>query len=113
MKQVRAIIQPFMAAKVFKALRQIEGLPGLTMSRVAGWGEAGVQDADHTFEEGGYIFAHKIMLDIVVADELVDEIVEAIHRTAHTGNLGDGKIFIYDVVDACKIRTGDRGPDAL
>lgn len=113
MKEIKAIIQPFMAAKVFKALRQIGDLPGLTMSRVAGWGEAGAQDGDHTFEEGGYIFAHKIMLNIVVADELVDVIVETIHRAAHTGNFGDGRIFVYDVADAFKIRTGDRGPDAL
>ena len=113
MKEIRAIIQPFMSAQVFKALRQIGDLPGLTMSRVAGWGEAGAQDVDHTFEEGGHIFAHKIMLEIVVTDELVDLVVDTIRDAAHTGNVGDGKIFIYEVADAVKIRTGDRGSDAL
>ncbi|MBT8464896.1 MAG: P-II family nitrogen regulator [Deltaproteobacteria bacterium] len=113
MKQIRAIIQPFMSQKVFDALRQVEDLPGLTMSRVVGWGEASIQGADQTFEEGGHTFAHKIMLDIVVTDELVDVIVRTIHQAAHTGNFGDGKIFVYDVADALKIRTGDCGPDAL
>lgn len=113
MKEVRAIIQPFMSQKVFDALRRVGDLPGLTMSRVVGWGEANVQGADQTFEEGGHTFAHKIMLDIVVTDELVDVIVETIREAAYTGNFGDGKIFIYDVADALKIRTGERGPDAL
>ena len=113
MKEIRAIIQPFMAAKVFKALHRIGDLPGLTMSRVAGWGEACTAGADHTFEEGGHMFAHKIMLHIVVTDQLVDLIVETIRDAAHTGNIGDGKIFIYEVVDALKIRTGDRGTEAL
>ena len=113
MKEIRAIIQPFMSHKVFDALRGVGDLPGLTMSRVVGWGEANVQGADQTFEEGGHTFAHKIMRDIVVPDELVDVSVETIHRAAHTGNFGDGKIFVYDVADALKIRTGDRGPDAL
>ena len=113
MKEIRAIIQPFMSHKVFDALRQVGNLPGLTMSRVVGWGEACVEGADQTFEEGGHTFAHKIMLEIVVTDDLLDVIVETIHRAAHTGNLGDGKIFVYDVADALKIRTGERGPDAL
>ena len=113
MKEIRAIIQPFMSARVFKALRQIGDLPGLTMSRVAGWGEACAEDADHTFEEGGYIFAHKIMLEIVVPDELADLVVETIRQAAYTGNVGDGRIFIYEVADALKIRSGDRGTEAL
>jgi len=113
MKEIRAIIQPFMSRKVFDALRRVGDLPGLTMSRVVGWGEADVQGANHTFEEGGHTFAHKIMLDIVVTDDLVDVIVETIHRAAHTGNFGDGRIFVYDVADALKIRTGEPGPDAL
>lgn len=111
MREIKAVIQPFMLEPVLAALHQIEGLPGLTVSEVRGFGRGG---ADRLRSEGTAAeHVHRTRLELVVSDHLVDEVVEAIRKAAHTGRKGDGKIFVLPVLDAVQIRTGDRGEEAL
>jgi len=113
MKEIKAIVQPFMLEKVFDELRKHSGLPGVTVSEVIGWGKSRAENAEEEASEEGSAFAKKTKLEIVVADEHLDSIVEIITRAARTGRPGDGKIFISDVLDVVRIRTGLRGGEAL
>lgn len=113
MKEIKAIIQPFMLEHVLHALAAIEELPGLTVSQVSGWGKARGVGASDPVEHGGHRLAKKTKLEIVVSDELAPAVTEAISTSARTGNAGDGKIFVYDVRDAIMIRTGGRSKEAL
>lgn len=113
MKEIKAIIQPFMLQKVCEALREIEGLPGATVSQVLGWGKALAADTEDTVEESGYIFARKTKIEVVVPDALASQVMAVIGEAARTGNTGDGKIFIHELVDVVKIRTGERGENAI
>ena len=98
MKEIKAIIKPFMLEKVVDALRGIHGLPGITIS------------AAHSLsaERGTFDQFTKTKLEIIVADGAVDAVVEAIRQSAHTGNAGDGSIFVIAVEQSIKIRTGER-----
>lgn len=113
MKEIKAIIQPFMLDQVLAALREHERLPGVTVSEVLGWGKSRAADAAEPAREGSFPVAKKTKLEIVVADELVEAIVDVIARAARTGRPGDGKIFIIDVNDTVKIRTNERGVAAV
>jgi nitrogen regulatory protein P-II 1 len=113
MKEIKAIIQPHMKDPVFDALAQKEDLPGVTVESTSGWGRSKAADAEHPVESGPHRFAKKVKLEIVVRDEQLDELVDLIREKAHTGRPGDGKIFVYDVGDAVRIRTGERGSDAI
>jgi nitrogen regulatory protein P-II 1 len=113
MKEIKAIIQPFMFDKVIDALREHGGLPGVTVSEVIGWGKFPAENAAEEVSEGSSPFTNKTKLEIVVADELLESIVNIIARAAQTGRPGDGKIFISNVLEAVKIRTGERGNDAI
>ena len=113
MKEIKAIIQPFMLQYVCDALEAIEGLPGVTISQVAGFGKTRGLDAPEVHAEAGRDFAKKTKVEVVVPDALADRVVEAITRAAHTGKPGDGKVFLIDVAGAVRIRTGERGEDAL
>ena len=113
MKEIKAIIQPFMLEKVCDALSQIPDLPGLTVSQVVGWGKARAANAKDTLVEAGRTFARKTKIEVVVSTSLADQVVAAIAGAAHTGNAGDGKIFIYDLSEVVKIRTGERGEAAI
>lgn len=113
MKEIKAIIQPFMLGKVCEALGEIEGLPGLTISQVMGWGRAQAANAADTVEEAGSTFARKTKVEIAVPAALVDQVVNVIVAAARTGNVGDGKIFVHDLVEVVKIRTGERGETAI
>ncbi|NHZ73332.1 MAG: GlnB [Nitrospirae bacterium] len=113
MKEIKAIIQPFMLEQVLHALAAIRELPGVTVSEVTGWGKARGKGVSDAVSEAGHSLAKKTKLEIVVADTLAPEVAEAIATSAHTGNVGDGKIFVYDVQDAIKIRTGGRSGEAL
>jgi nitrogen regulatory protein P-II 1 len=109
MKEIKAILQPFMLNKVIEALRAIEGLPGITVSHgVQGYGRASPQNRDEL-----ELPEAKVKLEIVVSDDLAEKVIQTILATAHTGNGGDGKIFIYPVEDVAKIRTGQRGEIAI
>mgnify|MGYP001560520601 CR=1 FL=1 len=110
MKEIKAIIQPFMLDKVIEALRTMsEELPGIIISHVHDYGRTHGRDSADTFGET----EQKVKLEIVVGDELVEPVIAAIAANAHTGNPGDGKIFIYPVSDIIKIRTGERGVKAI
>ena len=109
MKEIKAIIQPFMLDRVLGELEAIEGVPGAIISRVEGWGRSPVERA----HESEHASAHKTKLEIVVDDDLAPAIVAAIARGAHSGNVGDGKIFVIDVAEVVKIRTGERGRAAI
>lgn len=113
MQEIKAIIQPFMLERVLRALVTLHDLPGLTVSEVAGWGRTQADDARDVVHHGGHAFASMKKIEIVVADHRVAEIVETIRRAAHTGNPGDGKIFVSEVGEAVKIRSGQKGDAAI
>ena len=100
MKEVKAIIKPFMLEGVIDALRQIKGLPGITIS------------AAHSLsaEHGTFDQFDKTKLEIMVPDDLVETVVEAVQKAAHTGNPGDGRIVVIPVEKTVRISTGERGP---
>jgi nitrogen regulatory protein P-II 1 len=109
MQEIKAIIKPFLLTKVIDALREIPELPGITISHVHGYGGTHGADANVDLVEA----VAKVKLEIVVNDERVETVVNAIAVNAHTGNSGDGKIFVYPVKDVIKIRTGERGEGAV
>lgn len=112
MKKIEAIIKPFKLDEVKDVLNEI-GTQGLTVSEVKGFG----RQKGHTelYRGAEYVvdFLPKIKLEIVVADDMVEEIVNAIIKTAHTGRIGDGKIFVLPVEEAVRIRTGERGDSVV
>ena len=112
MKLITAILKPFKLDDVREALSEI-GVQGVTVTEVKGFG----RQKGHTelYRGAEYVvnFLPKVKLEIAVTDEMVEPAIEAITRVASTGKIGDGKIFVYDVEDAVKVRTGARGYDAL
>ncbi len=109
MKEIKAIVKRIMLDKVIDSLQELPHLPGITMSMVYGFSRHD-PDGDPRDLTGE---AKMAKLEVVVPDELVDKVIETIARAAHTGLTGDGKIFIYDVADVVKIRTGERGESAI
>ena len=111
MKKIEAIIKPFKLDEVKEALHEI-GLQGITVIEAKGFG----RQKGHTELYGGaeYVvdFLPKVKLEVVLDDDQVERAVEAIQRAAHTGRIGDGKIFIMPIEDAIRIRTGERGTEA-
>jgi nitrogen regulatory protein P-II 1 len=112
MKKIEAIIKPFKLDEVREALSEI-GIMGMTATEVKGFG----RQKGHTelYRGAEYIvdFLPKIKLDIVVSDKMVDKVIETITKTAQTGKIGDGKIFIMNVEEAIRIRTGEKGDTAV
>ena len=112
MKKIEAIIKPFKLDEVKEALQEV-GLQGITVTEAKGFG----RQKGHTelYRGAEYVvdFLPKVKIEIVLADELVDKAVEAIQNAARTGRIGDGKIFISNVEQAIRIRTGESGTDAL
>ena len=112
MKKIEAIIKPFKLDEVKDALNEI-GIQGMTVTEVKGFG----RQKGHTelYRGAEYVvdFIPKIKVEIVTADNLVDKVVSTIERTAKTGKIGDGKIFVYPVDEAIRIRTGERGETAV
>ncbi len=112
MKKVEAIIKPFKLDDVKDALHEV-GVSGMTVSEVKGFG----RQKGHTelYRGAEYVidFLPKVKIEVVVENSLLDNVIEAIASAARTGRIGDGKIFVLDVAEAIRIRTGDRGPDAL
>lgn len=113
MKEIKAIIQSFLLSKVVEALKEIERLPGVTVSEVHGFGRAKAAGSPGAFLDGTVEYVKKSKLEVVVPDELGEKVVQVIREHAHTGNPGDGKIFIYRVEDVVRIRTGERGESAI
>jgi nitrogen regulatory protein P-II 1 len=112
MKKIEAIIKPFKLDEVKEALNDV-GLQGLTVTEAKGFG----RQKGHTelYRGAEYVvdFLPKVKIELVLEDSLVERAVEAIQRAAHTGRIGDGKIFISPVEDAIRIRTGERGNEAI
>jgi nitrogen regulatory protein P-II 1 len=112
MKKVEAIVKPFKLDEVKEALQKI-GIQGMTVSEVKGFG----RQKGHTelYRGAEYVvdFLPKIKVELVVSDELADKAVQAIVEAANTGRIGDGKIFVTHIEEAIRIRTGERGPDAV
>ncbi len=112
MKKVEAIIKPFKLDEVKEALNAA-GLSGLTVCEVKGFG----RQKGHTelYRGAEYVvdFLPKVKLEIIVREEQVAEVVEAIQEAAKTGRIGDGKIFVSNIEEVIRIRTGERGEDAL
>ncbi len=112
MKKIEAIIKPFTLDAVKQAL-QSAGVSGLTITEVKGFGRQKGHTEMYRGEEYVVDFVPKIRIDIVVKDDLVEQVVGAILKAAHTGKIGDGKIFISDLNDAIRIRTNERGESAI
>ena len=112
MKKIEAIIKPFKLDTVKDALSKV-GIRGLTASEVRGFGRQKGHTEIYRGAEYQVDFVPKVKLEILVADEQVDVVVATIQEAAETGQIGDGKIFILPADDAVRIRTGERGPDAL
>jgi len=112
MKKVEAIIKPFKLDEVKESLSSI-GVQGLTVSEVKGFG----RQKGHTelYRGAEYVvdFLPKVKLEIIVKDDMVSQVVEAITKAAKTGRIGDGKIFVQSIDEVVRIRTGERGPDAI
>ncbi len=112
MKLVMAIIKPFKLDEVREALMGL-GVQGLTVSEVKGFGRQKGQTEIYRGAEYSVSFLPKVKIEIAVADDMVDSVVEAISKAANTGRIGDGKIFVLDVMQAVRIRTGETGAEAL
>ena len=112
MKLIVAIIKPFKLDEVREALADV-GVNGLTVTEVKGFG----RQKGHTelYRGAEYVvdFLPKVKIEIVVADDAVDGAIESIVKAARTGKIGDGKIFVYEVEQAIRIRTGEMGEDAV
>jgi nitrogen regulatory protein PII len=112
MKKIEAIIRPFKLDEVKDALIE-EGIKGLTISEVRGYGRQKGHTETYRGSEYQIEFVPKIKIEIVVDDALQEKVVDAILRTAKTGQVGDGKIFISDIQEVIRIRTEESGSHAL
>lgn len=112
MKKIEAIIKPFKMEAVKEALAEI-GVEGMTVSEVKGFGRQKGHTEIYRGSEYTVDFLPKVKLEIVLADELAQPAVEVITQAAKTGKIGDGKIFVSEVVQAIRIRTDERGADAV
>jgi len=112
MKKVEAIIKPFKLEEVKEALNAL-GIQGMTVSEVKGFG----RQKGHTelYRGAEYIvdFLPKVKIEVVVQDEILDKVLDAVTRAAKTGRIGDGKIFVIPVEDTVRIRTGETGEEAI
>jgi nitrogen regulatory protein P-II 2 len=112
MKLVSAIIKPFKLDEVREALTEI-GVKGVTVTEVKGFG----RQKGHTelYRGAEYVvdFLPKIKIDVAISDDMLDQVIEAIEKSAHTGKIGDGKILVSDLEQVIRIRTGEIGADAL
>ena len=112
MKMVSAVIKPFKLDEVREALSAI-GVEGITVTEVKGFG----RQKGHTelYRGAEYVvdFLPKIKIDVAVKTELLDQVIEAIEKAANTGKIGDGKIFVFELEQVIRIRTGETGADAL
>jgi nitrogen regulatory protein P-II 1 len=112
MRKIEAIIKPFKLDEVKEALHSI-GIQGMTVSEVKGFG----RQKGHTelYRGAEYVvdFLPKLKVEIAVSDDLADKAVEVIVQAANTGRIGDGKIFVLEIEQTVRIRTGERGPDAV
>ena len=112
MKLIMAVIKPFKLDDVREALTPL-GVQGLTVTEVKGFGRQKGQTEIYRGAEYHVSFLPKVKIEVVVSDTLAEQVVETIARTANTGKIGDGKIFVLDVERAVRIRTGEQDAEAL
>jgi nitrogen regulatory protein P-II 1 len=112
LKKVEAIIKPFKLDEVKDALSDI-GVHGMTIAEVKGFGRTGGKT--EIYRGSAYVvdFVPKVKVEVVVKDDMVHQVIEAICTAAHTGRIGDGKIFVTSIEEVVRIRTGERGEDAI
>jgi nitrogen regulatory protein P-II 1 len=112
MKKVEAIIKPFKLDEVKDALSEV-GIQGMTVTEVKGFGRTGGKK--EVYRGSAYVvdFVPKVKVEIVVADEQTQQVLDAIEKSAKTGRIGDGKIFVSSIDKAVRIRTGETGEDAI
>ena len=112
MKKIEAIIKPFKLDEVKDALAEV-GVQGMTVTEVKGFGRTGGKK--EVYRGSAYVvdFVPKVKIDVVVPDSLVQSAIDAIEKTARTGKIGDGKIFVTPVDEVIRIRTGETGEDAI
>ena len=112
MKKIEAIIKPFKLDEVRDALAEV-GVEGMTVSEVKGFGRQKGHTEIYRGSEYTVDFLPKIKLEVAVPSDLVDRVIESITTAAQTGKIGDGKIFVSEIEQAIRIRTGETGPEAL
>lgn len=112
MKLLKCIIQPHKLEQVKDALNNI-GIKGMTVAEVKGYGRQRGHKEIYRGLEYNIFFLPKIMIEVAMEDNLVDEAVKVVQENARTGHIGDGKIFVMEVANAIRIRTGEEGQDAL
>ena len=112
MKKVEAIIRPFKLDEVKDSLAEV-GIQGMTVTEVKGFGRTGGKK--EVYRGSAYVvdFVPKVKVEIVVPDSMVGDVIDAIEKSSKTGRIGDGKIFVVPVDEAVRIRTGERGEDAI
>ena len=112
MKKVEAIIKPFKLDEVKDALGEV-GIQGMTVTEVKGFGRTGGKK--EVYRGSAYVvdFVPKVKVEVVVPDSQVVSVIEAIEKAGKTGRIGDGKIYVYGLEEAIRIRTGERGEDAI
>ncbi|MEN8140106.1 MAG: P-II family nitrogen regulator [Thermodesulfobacteriota bacterium] len=112
MKKIEAIIKPYKLDDVKEALNEL-GLKGMTISEVKGYGRQKGHKEVYRGAEYSVDFIPKLLIELVVNQEQVEQVVDAIMATANTGQIGDGKLFVYPVEEVIRVRTGERGPEAI
>ncbi len=112
MKLIMAIIKPFKLDEVREALTGL-GIQGLTVSEVKGFGRQKGQTEIYRGAEYAVSFLPKVKIEVAVSDDVAERVIETLRRTAATGRIGDGKIFVLDLAHAVRIRTGETDSDAL
>jgi nitrogen regulatory protein P-II 1 len=112
MKKIEAVIKPFKLDEVKEALQEI-GVQGMTVLEAKGYGRQKGHSELYRGAEYVVDFLPKIKIELVVADDLAQAALEAIQTAARTGKIGDGKIFVSDIIDVVRIRTGESGPQAV
>jgi nitrogen regulatory protein P-II 1 len=112
MKKIEAIIQPFKLDEVKEALKAI-GVDGMTISEVRGHGRQKGHKEVYRGQEYQVDLLPKVKVELIIGDDRLDEVVNTLTAAARTGKIGDGKIFVYNVVEAIRIRNSDRGDTAL
>ena len=112
MKKIEAVVQPFKMEEVKEALKNI-GIDGMTISEVRGHGRQKGHKEVYRGQEYNVDLLPKVKFELVIPDTRLDEVIDCITNAARSGKIGDGKIFVYDLLDAIRIRNGDRGDQAV
>ncbi len=113
MKEVKAYIKPYKLSAVTQALRKMKGITGVTVTEARGFGRGRAKDARDKIIKDFIDYVPCVRVEVICKDSLVNDVVNAIEKAAHTGLRGDGKIYVIPVEEAVRISTGERGEDAV